>query len=542
MKISMIKTQGIIGIVLFSLVLIFTFSIVNNITNDILLEEKKVSTFDTLKAIKHNIESLDESYKRGEISKEIFVQNSIKLVNEFRYSNDNYVWVHTFNRNDTNDVKMLVHPKSQKLNGNSISHISDTNGVKIFTQMNQRLLGNTQNTLNYFWKNADENEAREKISYIILIPQLNWVIGSGVYMDDIDKMLYPVEITELIAICFMFITLVAFSFVIFRRIMKPVNIIENELQLIISSKNYGKSIDYNSQNEFLPLVSTVNELISVLNSQFQDISNSVKEILPMITQGSENTKGIQVSVDQQNNTSSIVASAIEELTLSVKEVSNNANKTAENAKLSLDTLSESVNICSKLQSQLSELVSKVDTSSDSIQLVNEATQSIMTITGTIQSVAEQTNLLALNAAIEAARAGEQGRGFAVVADEVRTLAQRTNDATQEVAKIVENLQSNVESAVNINASVSTDVVKISKDSVSLEDNMGVLSQNVSGIVDDTMQVATVIEQQNTALSEVSQQVVHLDEQSKKVGENAKLSLDISEKLSSQAESIQKQIS
>nr|WP_086939907.1 methyl-accepting chemotaxis protein [Thaumasiovibrio occultus] len=208
-----------------------------------------------------------------------------------------------------------------------------------------------------------------------------------------------------------------------------------------------------------------------------------------------------ISVQQDNIAS--VAAAIEEMATTTNEVASNAEQTARTAHVSVQLSDSGAAQVGTSQASISMLASEVQTATDVINALNEHTQNINTILSAIQEIAEQTNLLALNAAIEAARAGEQGRGFAVVADEVRVLSQRTHDSTAEIQSTIETLKRITKEAVthmtDSRQLAETSVVDANQAVSSLQD----ITKAINEISDMATHIASAAEEQSLVTQDIT---------------------------------------
>lgn len=278
------------------------------------------------------------------------------------------------------------------------------------------------------------------------------------------------------------------------------------------------------------------EKLAKIVAEIKKSSDHVQSTSDEISVTANNNK--EVSQQQDMFIQSVVV-AIEEMSSAIKEVSQNTSNTASNAENALDMSLEGEAKVKAAIDRIKLLSKGLDVASTKVNEVDDFAGNVTSVLDVIRGIAEQTNLLALNAAIEAARAGEQGRGFAVVADEVRTLASRTQDSTLDIQTMLEQLQSGVKSTVDaINESVDLANETVST-STEAGDALSQINVAVKEITDMSIQVATAVEEQSCVIQDISQNMSMIGEHSKSIKDSTDTTAGNSKQLKEMANTLNK---
>ncbi|MBU2870591.1 methyl-accepting chemotaxis protein [Colwellia sp. E2M01] len=271
-------------------------------------------------------------------------------------------------------------------------------------------------------------------------------------------------------------------------------------------------IQIQQHDEIGDLGTAFNQFVESLRGLISEVRNEVSELSSSSTTLKEYAnKGLDVA-DKQNSASDMIVSAVHEMSMATKELANIALKTADETKDAMSCSEEGVTKIASSVTQVEQLYITIENASEGTKKLSEDSQNISGVLDVIRGIAEQTNLLALNAAIEAARAGEQGRGFAVVADEVRNLAQKTQESTDSIQSMIESLQSGVNSVVNFiddGFAKVTNTVELSKET---ESSLQRILSSIITVSDMSIQTATATEEQTAVTDEINRNLHSLNEQ------------------------------
>lgn len=266
-----------------------------------------------------------------------------------------------------------------------------------------------------------------------------------------------------------------------------------------------------TKDELGIIVGQFNQFLEKLQRTVNEIKDSVSPIASATTSVSQFSTRNRDGAHTQAQETERLATAITEMTAAINEVARNSSNTLDATRSAMEEAGEGQQVVKMTIDNINKLATEVENASGVIDELGTFSEEVGSVLDVIKGIAEQTNLLALNAAIEAARAGEQGRGFAVVADEVRTLAGRTQTSTEEIQNMVEKLQSKAAAAVDV-MRVGHETAKVSVDNASRTgDALNGITKAIQTINDMTNQIATSSEEQHTVAEEVNRNIVSISD-------------------------------
>ncbi|SOB53090.1 methyl-accepting chemotaxis protein [Pseudomonas lundensis] len=437
----------------------------------------------------------------GTLSREAAQQQALAVVRQLRYDHDDYFWI--------NDLRpyMVMHPTNPKLDGKDLSAIKDPDGFALFNEMASLAKTKGAGMVDYRWPKPGSDAPVQKTSYVQLFEPWGWVIGSGVYIDDMQAEFWG----QVWRACWVglgiALIMAALVTLIARSIVRPLQEAVQAMANIASGESdLTRSLDTHGQDELTSMAQHFNGFVAKLRNVVGHLQSTATALDQSSTQMGHDASEAQQRCQQQALQMDQVATAINEVSYAVQDVAKNAEHAASEMRGAQDQAQQGQhNIDSSLQ-QIDDLSGTISQAVEVIRTLASQTTDISTVLEVIRSIAEQTNLLALNAAIEAARAGEQGRGFAVVADEVRLLAQRTQKSTADIQAMIEGLQKHSEAAVNVIASSSRASQLTIEQATQAGQSLSSIGQALTNLNGLNASIASATLQQSHVVEDINQNV------------------------------------
>lgn len=428
-----------------------------------------------------------------------------------RFGSAGYFYI--YDKQGTN----IFHAIKPQLQGKNLIDLKDSKGTKIIVG----LLDAAQSgdgIFSYFYQKPGSPEQIEKIGYATMISGTDWMLGTGAYIEDIEKVINDYAATSEKALNerMLFTLLTIFGLIIVSiliilmaasKMVKPIKKMADNLNDIAQGEgDLTKRLDVSGHDEIAQLGLSFNLFVDKLNNTIGDISSATGEINNAGAKMHEQSNHIASQLQSHNNETDQVVSAITEMSSTANEVANNTNQVAAATQAVTEDVINAQDRVQESLTEVSALVEEINGAATCMDSLSEQSKKINNVLSVIGSIAEQTNLLALNAAIEAARAGEQGRGFAVVADEVRSLASRTQTSTLEINEMLNELHRLVAQSVDAMSLSQERSVRSVDSSRAISESLISVTGAITDINDMSTQIATATTEQSSVTEEINRNI------------------------------------
>ncbi|TRX75701.1 methyl-accepting chemotaxis protein [Pseudomonas mangiferae] len=428
---------------------------------------------------------------RGVAAGDLKLETIARIVNSLNFGGMGYAFL------VSGDGTVLVHPDQNRVLKN-LKEIYPEGAPPINDALNEV-------------RNLDGEDRIVTFSPVTGLPSVQWYVGLSIDKDKAYASLREFRTSAILATVIALVAIILLLGMLIRVLLLPLTHMGAAMKDIAQGEgDLTKRLDVQGKDEFGELATAFNHFVGRIHGSIREVSSTtaqVNEVAKLVLNASNSSMS---NSDEQAQRTNSVAAAINELGAAAQEIARNAADASNQASEARVQSEDGRQVVERTIRAMSELSAKISDSCANIETLNSKTVNIGQILEVIKSISQQTNLLALNAAIEAARAGEAGRGFAVVADEVRNLAHRTQESAQEIQKMIEELQVGAREAVN----TMTESQRYSEESVEIANQAGERLSSVThriGEIDGMNQsVATATEEQTSVIETLNMDITEIN--------------------------------
>ncbi|APU30753.1 methyl-accepting chemotaxis protein [Pseudomonas chengduensis] len=508
---------ALVPVILFALVLSGTAArVLQNLaadevaeTRERLLQEKRSELEHYIQIALGSVKGLYDGAAQGDMASR---EQAIAILSKIKYGADGYFFGH-----DSNVVRLFRGDSPVDV-GKSLADRRDPNGVYI-----NRELVNVAKNNSYFVNYSSPLPGNEsvmvpKLAYSYYLPKWDMALGTALNLDGIEAQIAEVQaeidrrigtiITSIMVVAA--ILLLVFGVIgvwLSNAFLRPLQQIKANLDDIAAGEgDLTRRLPVTSEDELGQLAGSFNRFVEKVHGLVRQIVEMTGQLTELVGQVSEQAQRSEQAMGQQRHETDQVATAINEMSAAAHEVAKSAQNAAEAAQQTDREGQAAKSVVDGSIQRIHSLVEDIRSSGVSLDNLQQDVLSIVSVLDVIRSIAEQTNLLALNAAIEAARAGEAGRGFAVVADEVRALASRTQQSTQEIQGMIDRLQQGTQQSVTSMRRSSDAGELTSEQANKAGESLDAIAQLIATINAMNAQIASAAEEQTAVAEEINRSV------------------------------------
>ncbi len=417
-----------------------------------------------------------------------------------RFGADDYFFIYDY------EGRALMVAGAPKIEGQVMLGNTDKKGFKLWDRFVEIGKGPGQGYTDYWFPRAGQTEPKPKRAYLLNIPEWQWIIGTGVYVDDVDEMVKQAALRYGL-LSFLILAVVAAVLVMVSRsiVMQLGGEPATAIALMSRAAAGDLTVDVQSTAKG-SIMDSAAAMLGSIRQMVGEIGQGSLRLASGAEQIGNASREVAIASQRQSEATSSMAAAIEEMTVSINHISDRARDTQASSSSSVALSEEGFARIQAASQGINAIARTVSDASDRIGKLEDGANRISSIASVIKDIAGQTNLLALNAAIEAARAGEQGRGFAVVADEVRKLAERTSAATIEIEQMITGIQNDTVEVVGVLGAVLPQIVAGVRAAGEAAESLQQIKDGAQSTLLSVREVAEATTEQSQSSNAIAQEV------------------------------------
>ncbi|MET1076545.1 MAG: methyl-accepting chemotaxis protein [Pseudomonas sp.] len=478
-------------------------------TRERLLQESRRELENYVRIAQGAVQGLYEGAASGDMASRT---QAIAVLSKIKYGKDGYFFGH-----DSQVVRLFRGDNPADV-GKSLADRKDPNGI----YLNRELVNVAKNGTFYLNYSSplpgNEKVLVPKLAYSFYLPKWDMALGTAVNLDGIEARVAEVQaaidarirtvVTSIVVIAAVLLVVLGIAgLALSNSILRPLQAIKANLDDIAAGEgDLTRRLPVSGDDELGQLANSFNSFVAKIHGLVRQIVEMTGQLTELVGQVSAQTQRSDQAMGRQRHETDQVATAINEMSAAAHEVAKSAQGAAEAAQKTDEEGQAAKKVVDGSISRIHALVTDIRSGGASLDSLQQDVQSIVSVLAVIRSIAEQTNLLALNAAIEAARAGEAGRGFAVVADEVRALASRTQQSTQEIQGMIDRLQQGTAAAVTAMRRSSEAGDATSEQANQAGTSLDAIARLIGTINSMNAQIASAAEEQTAVAEEINRSV------------------------------------
>ncbi|MBK9447434.1 MAG: methyl-accepting chemotaxis protein [Betaproteobacteria bacterium] len=465
-----------------------------------MIEDRKAKIRNLVEYAHSQLAFYDEQVKAGTMSLEQAQTLAKNTLRKARYDEKEYFWLNDYH------PKSVMHPIKPELEGKDMTDNKDPTGKQLYVEFVKVVKADGAGFVDYLWAKPGLTEPVPKLSYVKGYAPWGWIVGTGIYIDDVNAQFRKDAMMLGGVSAALLVVLVILGGLIRASIVNQLGGEPAEAAAVMERVASGDLTADVGNPVKGSLLDALGGMVTSLRSLVREVNVSAVTLADNAEQIRHASSEVAAAAEHQADATSSMAAAIEELTVSSNHISDSARETEQDSREAMSLSSEGSERVDQATAAIRKIATTVSDASTRIHALEDRANQVSSIANVIKDIAGQTNLLALNAAIEAARAGEQGRGFAVVADEVRKLAERTSTATTEIEQMILGIQGDTGGAVEAMNAALPEVEQGVQLAGHASESLRGIEAGASRTLERIREVATATREQSSASTSIAQRV------------------------------------
>ena len=510
------RMRLLVALALLGLVALCAVSLAN--LRSSLMDDRKLQTKYLVESAQGVIEHCYKQSQAGTLAEADARKGATETLRAMRYAGNNYLFVV-----DNKSTYVLLPPKPEK-EGTDASGLKDSNGKVIIQELVKAALAGG-GFVDYLYPKAGETDPQPKLSYAAPFAPWGWVLGTGIYVDDVDREFRSIATILGGISATLLLVLGLFGWRVSASVTSQLGGEPREATAVMQRAAGGDLTTHLGNAPNGSMLAALGSMIGALRTMMGEINSGANQLVSNADHISRVSSQVADAALRQSDATASMAAAMEELTVSSSHISASALETEQNSQEAMRLAAEGSDRVGQASTAIRRMSETVTGASSRILALEERIGQVSSIANVIKEIAGQTNLLALNAAIEAARAGEQGRGFAVVADEVRKLAERTSSATTEIEQMITGIQSDTSSAVGAMNAALPEVDQGVALAASAAEALQAIESGARQTLVRVREIADATREQSAASTSIAQRVEEISNMVESTSENIRGAAD-----------------